>query len=82
MFKEKLRNYITESYLDGQNDMLANDTQLLELNIVDSAAIFDLVDFIKEQTGIVVSMMDVNPANFSSINEVHALVNRLHTQGE
>jgi acyl carrier protein len=82
MFKEKLRNYITESYLDGQNDMLANDTQLLELNIVDSAAIFDLVDFIKEQTGIVVSMMEVNPANFSSINEVHALVNRLHTKGE
>jgi acyl carrier protein len=82
MFIEKLRAYITESYLDGQNNMLANDTQLLELNIVDSASIFDLVDFIKEQTGVIVAMTEINPANFSSINKVNSLVNRLQKQGE
>lgn len=80
MFIEKLRNYIAESYLDGQSDMLQNDTQLLALNIVDSASIFDLVDFIKEQTGVIVSMMEINPTNFSSINEVNALVCRLQEQ--
>ncbi|SFC05526.1 hypothetical protein [Pseudoalteromonas denitrificans] len=81
MFIDNLRKYIVDSYLDGQSDMLSNDTQLLALNIVDSASIFDLVDFIKEQTGVIVSMMEINPINFSSINEVNALVCRLQEKG-
>jgi len=81
MFAEKLKNHIADSYLDGEHSMLSYDTELLALNIIESASIFDLVDFIKEETGVRISMTDIFPLNFSTINNIVALVKKLQTKG-
>ncbi|VTP68345.1 Uncharacterised protein [Serratia rubidaea] len=45
MLESKLINHIADQFLDGERDGLNAHTPLFELNVVDSAAIFDLVDF-------------------------------------
>lgn len=77
MLSKKIKQHIATNYLDGEGDDLTNDTPLTELNIIDSASIFDLVDFIKEVTGLNVPMVEINPGNFASIDSMCQLVTRL-----
>lgn len=77
MLEKKLSQFIANNYLDGDVSILEPDTQLLALNIVDSASIFELIDFLKQEAGVVVEMKDINPANFASITAMITLVNRL-----
>ncbi|MEI8630989.1 hypothetical protein P4S72_00515 [Vibrio sp. PP-XX7] len=77
MLANKLNQFIATNYLEGDASILDQDTQLLSLNIVDSASIFELIDFLKQETGVVVKMKDINPANFTSISTMIDLVNRL-----
>lgn len=78
MLVEKLIKYIAKNYLDDEESLIEQDTQLIALNIIDSSSIFDLVDYIKsEESDVDISMMDIHPANFASINNIVELVNRL-----
>ncbi|MFC0119740.1 acyl carrier protein [Pseudoalteromonas xiamenensis] len=84
MLKEKLTDFIATQFLDGERDGLELDTPLFELNIVDSAAIFDLVDFLKAQTNLNIGMQDIHPGNFATIAAMVALCDSLQhnqTQG-
>ncbi|MCY4046050.1 MAG: hypothetical protein OXE99_13360 [Cellvibrionales bacterium] len=74
MFKSVLKNHIADSYLDGDSSLLDDDTELLALNIIDSAALFDLVAFIQQETHKQIQMQDINPINFASINTIDALL--------
>lgn len=80
MLAEKIKQHIANNYLDGEGDDLTNDTPLTELNIIDSASIFDLVDFIKDATGLNIPMVEINPSNFASIDSMCHLVTRLESQ--
>lgn len=82
MLINKLSQFIANNYLEGDVSILEQDTQLLSLNIVDSASIFELIDFLKQEEGVVVEMKDINPANFASINAMIDLVNRLKSDSQ
>ncbi len=77
MLANKLQDYIVSNYLDGDSDGLDADTQLLALNIIDSVSIFDLVNFIRQQSNCSIPMVEIKPDNFASINAMCALVERL-----
>lgn len=82
MLANKLNQFIATNYLEGDASILDQDTQLLSLNIVDSASIFELIDFLKQEAGVVVKMKDINPANFTSISTMIDLVNRLKSDSQ
>jgi acyl carrier protein len=77
MLTNKLSQFIATNYLEGDASILEGDTQLISLNIVDSASIFELVDFIRQEEGVNVKMQDINPSNFASIDAIAGLVKRL-----
>jgi len=76
-FPYRLRSYITESYLDGEAEAFDLDTPLLELNIISSADIFDIVQFINGEAGIQLPLDEISPDNFRSIRAISTMVDRL-----
>ncbi|QTL35422.1 MULTISPECIES: hypothetical protein [Pseudoalteromonas] len=80
MLATKLLDHIAEQFLDGETDGLESQTPLFELNIVDSAAIFDLVDYLKQETQLNIGMQEIHPGNFASVDAMVSLVERLQTE--
>lgn len=72
-----ITRHIVDIMLDGDGEGLDSTTPLMELNIVDSAAIFDLVHFLQSEFRITVPLPEVSPENFATVNSIAALVERL-----
>lgn len=81
MLTDRLIQHITSEYLEGEALELTPDTPLLELNIIDSGALFDLVDLLREETGVVVPLQEVTPENFMTVRSMAELVSRLRKAG-
>ena len=74
---EEVRNYILSVHLPGENpDMLSNDDDLLDMGILDSMAIMQLVDHLEKQYGITIPTEEIDPANFESINALVAFIEK------
>lgn len=73
----KLRLYITEQFLDGDDSDLEDDSPLLEWGVIDSVGMFALLDHIKKEFAIEVPDREVSPRNFHSIAVLQALITRL-----
>lgn len=72
-----IADHIVEALLNGDGEGLDSMTPLMELNIVDSAGIFDLVHFLQGEFRIAVPLPEVSPENFATVNSIAALVERL-----
>ncbi len=73
---QKLTEFIGTSFLD-ERDELTPDTPLLDLNILHSASLFDVVDFVRAQWRVHIPASEIHPGNFASIAHLHLLINRL-----
>ncbi len=81
MLTDRLIEHITSEYLEGEALDLTPDTPLLELNIIDSSALFDLVDFLRRETGVAVPVQEVTPENFMTVRRIADLAGRLKKAG-
>lgn len=78
---QQLDEFIGTSFLDDRNALTA-DTPLLELNILDSASLFDVVDFVRAQWRVHIPPAEIHPGNFTTIGCLDLLINRLlHPEG-
>ena len=68
--KAKIRSFIVENFLFGNDDGLADDSSFLDEGIIDSTGILELVEFIEEEFSISVDDEDLIPENLDSINNV------------
>jgi len=68
--KEKIRAFIIENFLFGNDDGLNDEASFLEEGIIDSTGILELVSFLEEEFGITVEDEDLVPENLDSINNV------------
>jgi acyl carrier protein len=74
--KDKIRKFIVENFLFGQDEGLKDDTSFLDEGIIDSTGILELVNFIEEQFSIKVDDEELVPENLDSINNVVAYLGR------
>ena len=70
--KDKIRMFIIENFLFGNNDNLENNSSFLEEGILDSTGILELVGFIEEEFNITVKDEELIPEYLDSINNVTA----------
>jgi acyl carrier protein len=68
--KAKIRTFIVENFLFGQDEGLKDDTSFLDGGIIDSTGILELVNFLEEQFSIKVDDEELVPENLDSINNV------------
>ena len=70
MFAQQVRAFIEENYLFGRDKTFSDHDSFLDLGIIDSTAILELVLFLEESYGIVVEDGELTPDNLDSINNV------------
>lgn len=70
--KTKIRAFIIENFLFGDDDGLKDDTSFLEEGIIDSTGVLELVTFLEEEFEIEVNDEELIPENLDSINNVTA----------
>ncbi|MCZ9349132.1 acyl carrier protein [Streptomyces mutabilis] len=80
--EERLVSYIADTWLEGDPDGLDEDTPLIELNIVDSPGMFELVHHLQFEYRITVPLREVTPDNFQSVKTIATLIVRLQGEGK
>jgi len=68
--KEKIRAFIIENFLFGNDDGLSDESSFLDEGIIDSTGVLELVSFLEEEFGIAVDEVELIPENLDSINRV------------
>ena len=74
--KDKIRTFIVENFLFGQDEGLNDDSSFLDGGIIDSTGILELVNFLEEQFSIKVDDEELVPENLDSISNVVAYLER------
>lgn len=72
-----MRTYILENFLFGyKEDEVDCDISLLDMGVIDSTGIIELVLFIEEIFGIEIPDIEILPDNLDSINCICNYINR------
>ena len=72
-----LREFVVNNFLFGQDGAeLTNDASLLELGIIDSTGVLELVSFLEEGYRLKVDDEELIPENFDSIGNLARFVRR------
>jgi acyl carrier protein len=73
----ELRQFIVENFLFGKEDApLANGDSLLELGIIDSTGVLELVSFLEQKYGFTIQDEELVPENLDSIDRLVRFVTR------
>ncbi len=74
--KQKIRTFIVENYLFGDDEGLEDNTSFLDEGIVDSTGILELIGYISDEFDIHVEDDELVPENLDSLDNVTAFVGR------
>lgn len=74
--EETIREFLIRDRL-ADPSLLEGSYDLLQSGVLDSLAIFTLVDFIEERLGVAVPDDDLVPENFQTLDAVASMVDRL-----
>ena len=74
--KDKIRTFVVENFLFGNNENLEDTTSFLEEGIIDSTGVLELVGFIEEEFSIIVEDEELIPENLDSIYNVTAYLGK------
>ena len=72
--EERIRSFIVDNFLFGEEGWLRNDSSFLDGGIIDSTGIMQLVAFIEQEFTIAVEDQELIPENLDSIDKVAAFV--------
>jgi acyl carrier protein len=76
-YELELRQFIVENFLFGKEDApLANGDSLLELGIIDSTGVLELVSFLEQKYGFTIQDEELVPENLDSIDRLVRFVTR------
>ena len=82
--EHEIRRFITENFLYGRPLEFSGDDSFLEMGLIDSTGILELVSFLEKQYQITVEDVDLVPENLDSIAQLASFVERkqaLHSAG-
>jgi acyl carrier protein len=74
--RDKIRAFIMENFLFGNDQGLNDDTSFLDEGIIDSTGILELVSFLEEEFDISVEDEEILPENLDSITNVTAYLEK------
>jgi acyl carrier protein len=74
--RRKVRAFIVENFLFGNEDGLKDETLFLDEGVIDSTGILELVSYLEEEYSISVEDEELVPENLGSINNVVAYLEK------
>ena len=69
-FTSEVRGFIVNNFLMGKEDGLSNESSFLELGIVDSMGMLELVSYLENTYKIEITDDELVPSNLDSINQI------------
>ncbi len=72
----RIKTFIVENFLFGNDDGLDNDTSFLDEGIIDSTGVLELVTYLEETFGISVDDEELVPENLDSITNIANYLDR------
>lgn len=77
--KTKIKNFIIENFLFGNDDGLNDDTSFLEEGIIDSTGVLELVNYLEEEFSVSINDEELIPENLDSITNIDSfLAKKMH----
>jgi len=70
----RIRTFVVDTFLLGDDDGFDDDASLIEGGIVDSTGVMELVSFLEETYGIAIEDRELVAANLDSITRLRAFV--------
>jgi acyl carrier protein len=74
--KTRLRCFIMDNYMFGQDDEIRDTDSFLELGIIDSTGILELVSHLEEEYALRIEPEEIIPENFDSLDKLAAFLRR------
>lgn len=74
VIKDFIKNQLKEIGGDDDIENLTDDTQLIENGFIDSMMILNLIAFLEENYGILLSSEELKPQNFATIERICKLI--------
>lgn len=74
--KEAVREFVRDNFYMGEDDSIADGDSFLDLGVIDSTGILEVVAFLEERFGIEVDDSELVPENLDSVSSVAAFVAR------
>jgi acyl carrier protein len=72
----KVRAFVVENFLFGEEDGLKDDSSFLDEGIIDSTGILEMVSYLEAEFNITVDDEELVPENLDSISNVVAYLQR------
>lgn len=69
-----LREFIKENFLFGGDDSFSDDDSFLELGIVDSTGVLELITHLESTYGVIVEDTELLPENLDSIANLQRFI--------
>jgi acyl carrier protein len=74
--RENIRTFIVKNFLYGDESGLENETSFLDVGIIDSTGILELISYLEDHFKIHIYDSEVIPENLDSIGQVTAFLER------
>ncbi len=75
--RDKIRSYIVENFLFGdENPLTSDDQSLLDTGIIDSVGVMELVAYLEGDHGLQIQDEDLMPENLDSVNNLVGFIRR------
>lgn len=74
--RNKIRNFVRENFLFGGDDELHDGDSFLEMGIVDSTGVLELVAFLEDQWGLMIDDSELVPENLDSVDNLVGFLER------
>ncbi len=75
--KKRIRTFIIENFLFGEDNDLKDDTSFLEEGIIDSTGVLELIEFLEEEFDVEIDDEDMIPENLDSLNNLEIFLRKL-----
>jgi len=69
-FVREVRAFVVNNFLLGKGDTLTDDASFLELGIIDSTGMLELISYLEKTYEIEITDDELNPDNFDSIGKI------------
>jgi acyl carrier protein len=70
----RVREYVVESWLNGDDRGFADDTDMQRMGILDSFSTLALVAFLEETFKVQIEPVEINAESFRNVNAIASLV--------
>lgn len=75
--KEQVRQFILDNFMMGRDpEELKDSGSLLEMNIIDSTGVLEMVGFLEETFGITIEDDELIPENLDSLVKIENYIKR------